>query len=197
MAIDSDEVVVGGDGHVFVAPAGTAVPTSMSALPGTWIDVGYISEDGVSFTDGKEIEDIQAWQSFYPIRKIITAKSSALEFIMRQWNGENLKLAFGGGTVNNNAGITTYVPPTPSEFDSRAMVVEWEDGSETYRLVVPKGLVSGDTETAVNRTSATDLPISFAITPDTVPSTLSSPPTAGELITQPWYVLSNATGFVT
>lgn len=196
MPIDSSEVVVGGDGHVFVAPAGTAVPTDITALSAAYIDVGYISEDGVTFTGGAEIEDIPAWQSFYPVRKIITARSAAVEFVMRQWNGENLKLAFGGGQVVTAAGKTFYRPPDPSEFDTRVMVVEWEDGAETYRLVVPRGLVSGETSTSVSRSSAADLPISFAITPSGAAQTLTTP-TAGELATQPWYILTDAAAFTT
>lgn len=197
MAVDANEVVVGGDGRVFVAPAGTAVPTDLTALPATWINVGYLSEDGVTFTGGATVEDINAWQSFYPIRKIVTGRTGGVEFVMKQWNGENLKLAFGGGTVVTAAGKTYFAPPSPSVLDARAMVIEWNDGSETYRLVIPRGLVGGDTSTAVVRTSAADLPVSFAATPNTVQSTLSATPTAGELITQPWYIITDATSFTT
>lgn len=197
MAQDSAEVVVGGNGKVYVAAAGTAVPTDFTALPAAWINVGYVSEDGVTFRGDAEIEDINAWQSFYPIRKLVTSRSATIEFIMRQWNGETLKLAFGGGSVVTSGGTTTYAPPQPSVNDERAMVVEWLDGSETYRLVIPRGRVDGEVETNIVRTSAADLPVSFAATPNTEASSLSSPPTAGELITQPWYLITNTTSFTT
>ena len=196
MATDSGEVVVGGNGSVSVAPAGTTVPTGVAALSAAYINVGYISEDGVSFTGGADIEDINAWQSFYPIRKIITARNAAAEFVMRQWNGENLKLAFGGGQVLNAAGTVYYRPPDPSEFDTRVMVIDWQDGSEKYRLVIPKGLVSGETTTQISRSAATDLPISFAVTPSGTQLVLTTP-TAAELATQPWYIVTDATSFIT
>lgn len=196
MAIDSAEVVVGGNGSVSVAPAGTTVPTGVAALSASYINVGYISEDGVTFTGGADIEDINAWQSFYPLRKIITARNAAVEFIMRQWNGENLKLAFGGGQIVNAAGTTYYRPPDPSEQDTRVMVVDWQDGNEKYRLVVPRGLVSGETTTEMTRSAASDLPISFAVTPNTTALTLTTPTTA-ELATQPWYFVTDASSFVT
>lgn len=198
MAVDASEVVVGASGTVSVAPAGTAVPTDLTALAAAWINVGYISEDGITFTGGSNVEDVNAWQSFYPIRKIITGRSAGVEFVMRQWNGENLKLAFGGGQVVTATGGKTYfAPPSPSQLDIRAMVIDWQDGSENYRLVIPRGIVSGDTSTQVVRQSAADLPVSFAAAPNTVQTTLSATPTAAELATQPWFLVTDTTSFTT
>lgn len=198
MSVNANEVVVGASGAVYVAPAGTAVPTNIAtALNAAFVEVGYISEDGVTFTGGAEQEDIGAWQSFYPIRKIITGRSAGLEFVMRQWNEVNLKLAFGGGTIDRNGSVTTYVAPTPSTQDFRALVVQWADGDNDFRLVIPRGQVSGEVSTQLVRTSAADLPVAFAATPSGDADTLSTPPTAGQLLTQPWYLLTDDTGFVT
>lgn len=198
MTVDATEVVVGADGRVSVAPVGTAVPTSATAsLDAAFIEVGYISEDGVTFKSGADIEDINAWQSFYPIRKLITARSAGVEFVMRQWNGDNILLAFGGGQVVESGGTTTYAPPTPSEFDERVMVVEWEDGDNNYRLVIPRGLASGEVETHLVRNAAADLPIAFDVTPSGDADTLSSTPTAPELATQPWYLITDSSEFAT
>lgn len=198
MAVDANDVVVGANGSVHVAPAGTAVPTTaVVALDAAYIEVGYLSEDGVTFTDGAEVEDINAWQSFYPIRKIVTARSAGVEFVMKQWNEVTLKLAFGGGSIKRGGTSTTYAPPGPSDLDTRALVVTWADGVNDYRLVFPRGLVSGEVETQLVRTSAADLPISFAATPNTSALTLSDTPTAGQLITQPWYLVTDQLGFYT
>lgn len=198
MAVDANEVVVGANGGVFVAPAGTAVPTTpTAALNAAFVEVGYVSEEGVTFTGGVEQEDILAWQSFYPIRKLITARSAGVEFIMKQWNESTIALAFGGGSIDRNGTVTTYTPPTPSEFDARALVLEWEDGTNNYRLVIPRGQVSGEVSTQLVRNSAADLPVSFEATPDSDPLALSAPPTAGQLLTQPWYLLTDQLGFYT
>lgn len=198
MSVDANEVVVGANGAVYVAPAGTAVPTTPTvALNAAFVEVGYVSEEGITFTGGAEQEDILAWQSFYPIRKIITARTAGMEFVMKQWNESTVKLAFGGGTIDRNGAVTTYVPPSPSELDVRALVVEWQDGANDYRLVIPRGQVSGEVSTQLVRNSAADLPVSFAATPSGEADTLSSPPTAGQLLTQPWYLLTDQTGFYT
>lgn len=198
MAVDSTEVVVGANGAVYVAPAGTAVPTSPTAtLAAAYVNLGYISEEGITFTGGSEQEDILAWQSFYPIRKIITARSAGVEFVMRQWNEDTVKLAFGGGSIDRNGTVTTYTPPTPDELDVRAMVLEWQDGDNNFRLVVPRGQVAGEVSTQIVRNSAADLAIAFSATPSGDADALSAPPTAGELLTQPWYLLTDQGGFYT
>lgn len=186
---DASEVVVGANGRVLVAPAGTALPTNMAAPNAAFIEVGYVSEDGVTFTDGQDREDIGAWQSFYPIRKVVTGKNSGVEFVMRQWNEHTVKLAFGGGTISRTGGVSTYTPPEPGDLDERAMIVEWEDGDDTYRLVFPRGEVTGEVSSNVTRTAAADLPISFESTPAGVPSGPS------DLANQPWYLLTDADQF--
>lgn len=190
MTLDASEVVVGANGRVLVAPADSAVfPTTMASLDAGWAEVGYVSEDGVTFTDGKEIEDIPAWQSFYPIRKIVATKSTMVEFVMRQWNEDTVALAFGGGAVTRAGGVATYIPPAPGEIDERAMIVEWEDGEDTYRIVLPRGIVSGEVSANVTRTAAADLPVSFEVTPEGLP-------VEGDPETNPWYLLTDSDNFV-
>jgi hypothetical protein len=188
-ALDSTEVVVGGNGAVYVAPVGTALPTSVlpfSTLNAAFRQVGYTSEDGVTFTDGKTIEDVRAWQAFYPIRKIITEKESSIEFVMRQWNQDNVVTAFGGGTiVEMPGGVTKYLPPGPGDLTFLAMVVEWTDGTNNFRLVLPRGQVTGEVSANVTRTSAADLPIKFDVAP-------VGNPVAGQDSTQPWFLLTDA-----
>lgn len=190
MPADATEVVVGSNGKVYVAPAGTALPSNIAtALNAAFKDVGYVSEDGVSFTDGKDLEDVEAWQSFYPIRRLITGKTFGVEFVMRQWNEDTVKMAFGGGLIQRTSGITTYRPPKPDDgIDYRAVVIEWVDGTATYRLVIPRCMVDGEVSPQVVRTAAADLPVSFAATP-------SGNPDGVTLSLEPWYLVTNATQF--
>lgn len=191
MANDATEVVVGASGRVLVGdPTLVTLPTNVAtALAATWVEVGFVSEDGVTFTDSQDINDIPAWQSFYPIRKVVSSKASKLEFVMRQWNETTVPLAFGGGTISRVSGVTTYTPPAPGTIFYRAMVVEWTDGGNTFRLVVPRGLATGEVSSKIVRTDAADLPISFDVVP-------SGSPVAGQLSTQAWYLLTNDASFV-
>jgi hypothetical protein len=186
---DADQVVIGADGRVCVAPVGTALPEDIAAsLNVAFVDVGYVSEEGVNFADTKEVEGIPAWQSLYDIRKVVSSKETKVEFAMRQWNGENVPFAFGGGQVLTAGGVYIYQPAVPGEMDYRSLVIEWEDGSKNYRLVVPRGMAVGEVSSQLTRTSAADLPISFEAMPDGIPD-------ASDNDTQPWYLVTDDPSF--
>lgn len=164
---NADAIVVAGNGTVRVAPVGTTEPTTPTAAPSAaWLDLGFVTEDGVTFTDSKDIEDVLAWQSFYPVRKIITGKEATLAFSLREWDERTIPLAFGGGSVTNpSAGVWRYAPPAPGTLDLRAMMIDWQDGSKNYRLIVPRGLVVEEVETNLTRTGSAELPITFSAIP--------------------------------
>lgn len=189
MALDADEVVIAGNGAVYVAPADTPLPADIeTALNAAFIEVGYLSEDGVTFRDAKTTGEVSAWQALYAIRRYVESKEGGLEMVLRQWNEENMKLAFGGGTMTHVTGPPAYHkyhPPAPEDIDYRAMVVEFQDGAEEYRIVVPRGMVTSEIEAQLARTTPADLPITFDFTPE-------GRPTPGSDATQPWYFVSNA-----
>lgn len=189
MANDASEIVVGANGRVLVAPISADMPDDIeSDLSVDWTEVGFVSEDGVQFTDSKDITDIPAWQSFYPVRKVVSGKTSTIEFAMRQWNRTTVVFAFGGGAVSSVDGVSIYKPPAPGTLDSRAVCVEWVDGGDTFRLVMPNGIASGDVSPQVVRTAATDLAVSFEATPDGTPDD-------GDLSTEPWYIITDSDSF--
>ena len=178
-----DEIVVGANGSILVAPEGTAVPAGIeTALGEDWIDLGYVTEDGVSFSDGKSVASIRAWQSFYDLRRVIESREATAGFSLMQWNGSTVALAFGGGDVTEDASSQyRYTPPDPGEIDYRALAIEWEDGDRDYRLVLPRGMVSEGVETNIVRTEAGVLPISFAV--------------LGEAGSDPWVMQTNDPAF--
>jgi hypothetical protein len=183
MGNSADEIRVAGNGSVFVAEPGTTLPASISvALGAGFINTGYINDDGVTFLDGKTVEPINVWQSFYPPRQIVTEKEASAAFALMQWDLENLKLAYGGGDVVEDApGEYSYHPPQPGEIDERIMVIEWVDGDYNYRLIIPNGMVSENVETELTKSAASELPITFAI--------------LGEDGVDPWYLQTDDPAF--
>lgn len=167
MPVDADEIVVGANGNVYVAPVGTAGPTDTStALNAAFIDLGYVSDDGIDITPGMDSADINAWQSFYPVRRIVTARTLEVGLTLLQWNEHSIKLAFGGGTVATTGTspnfVYTYTPPSPDQIDYRAMVVQWADGTKDYRLHIPKVLVTDTSSLSLNRTDPAGLSLTFS-----------------------------------
>lgn len=125
MAISADEVRVAGTGRVYTAPKGTALPTTVdSALPADWTDLGYVTTDGVSFTFSRDTEDLAAWQGD-KIRVLSLSEPKMVEFTLMQTDAAVLETAFGGGTIETDAGVTTYTPPLRGENVERSMVIEF------------------------------------------------------------------------
>jgi hypothetical protein len=165
--LDPDEIVIGSDGHMFIAPVGTAAPSDIAtAWSATWVDLGYATEDGVAFSKSRDVEGVRGWQSFYPLRRIITGEDVTASFTLMQWNEITLKLAFGGGVVTTTAGPPIhylYTPPEAGQVDERALGMEWEDGSKIYRLVFPRTMITETVETQLTRSAAAELPLTFGV----------------------------------
>lgn len=162
------EILVGANGTVRVAPVGTAAPADIaSAFSGTWVDLGYTNQDGVTLTDSKTLATVDVWQLFYPARRIITGRSFTAAMVLAQWNEITVPLAFGGGTVTPTTGppaYYTYTPPAPSVLDERALAIEWTDGSRTYRLIIPKGVVTDNVSSKLTKAGPAELPLTFEAT---------------------------------
>lgn len=183
MSKDVDEIVVGANGTVWVAPVGTTAPATEIAAPAAgWVDMGYTSEDGATVSDSKTLEQIPVWQLFYAARRIITERDLNIAVVLRQWSGEKVKLAFGGGEVTEpTADHFKYTPPSPGEIDERAYMLDWVDGTKHYRLVIPRCMVTENVETNIVRTAAADLPITVGI--------------LGSDGVDPWYLLTDDPSF--
>ena len=181
MSGDADNIIIGANGSVHVAPVGTALPATIgAALNVAFLDLGFMSEDGVTITDSKSVESVKVWQSLYAVRRFITEKDFALAFVMREWNKISIPLAFGGGSIAEtpaNSNSFKYTPPAPEDIDERAAVIKWVDGDYNFALVTPRVMVSENVETNIVRTGASDLPLTLMA--------------LGQDGTAPWYMLSD------
>lgn len=167
MAIDGTEVRVAGAGHVYVAPAGTELPDDITtALPVAWIDLGYVTEDGVGFSFGRETTDLNAWQGS-KIRVLTTAEPVSTNFALMQTNGDVLTVALGGGTVAKTGTtpneVYTFTPPAKGVNTERALVIEFTDGDITYRYCIPRAQIEGNVEFTLTATDAVTYPLTFGV----------------------------------
>lgn len=160
---DPTELQVGITGQVYVAPLGTALPTTtLGALDAAFVGLGFTTEDGVSFSASKETQDINAWQSFDPIRTIVTARTVQATFSLQQWNEDTVPLAFGGGAVTGSTPNFKYELPDPEDgVDERSMVIDVEDGDNHMRFVIARGTVTEAVETQFQHGATAVLPITF------------------------------------
>jgi len=166
---DATESFVGGNGQMSVAPIGTALPTTtLGALNAAFVGLGYLTEDGPTFTVGKETTDFPAWQSFDPIRSAVTGREITVAGVLQQWNEDTVPLAFGGGVISGTTPNFKYTPPEPEDgVDERSLVLDINDGDVHVRIVFPRGYATEAVETQFQRGATSVLPITFkALKPD-------------------------------
>ncbi|MFJ4418291.1 hypothetical protein [Streptomyces sp. NPDC088925] len=171
MANDADNVRVGLNGSVYIAPKGTTAPADLSSPWGTgWVDLGYLSDDGVSLEYSTDSEDINAWQSLSPVRKVLTSVNMTLGFTAIELKTSTITLYFPSATMEDNAGtvhkLSIPAAPTP---DERAIGLEWRDGDITNRLVVARGEVTDRGAITIGRSAAVGLEMTVSAYADSAP----------------------------
>lgn len=163
MALDADQILVPGSGRVMVAPVGTTAPTDVStAWAAGWKDLGYTTDDGVVLRPNLAVTDINAWQSFEPVRRVVTSRGLTVAFTLLQMTREALQIAFNGGTFTGTDPIT-YTPGEAGNIFERALGVEATDGTKTVRLVVPRVDISDVGDIPFTKTGAANIPLTLAM----------------------------------
>jgi hypothetical protein len=116
----------GPTGGLWVAPAGTALPTDCkTAFASPWLPLGYVSDAGPTVGQATAKQDLIPWQSMAPVRSVITTRDVTLHFILWQLNAQSLSLYFDAD------------PPTPSPTDgSFTMPVQADKGGHQYAFAV-------------------------------------------------------------
>ena len=186
MTLDPSAVTVAGTGAIYVAPEGTPMPTDLVVpMADPWLEIGYASEDGVTFKMSRDSQEINAWQSSDPVRVLTVNEPKTVTFELLQFDPDQIILAFRGGeftkTGTSPDEIALFTPPGAGASDVRAMAIDAIDGDEQWRFCFQRVQISGDIEWQLVRSDAVRLPLEF-----------------GVLSSEPWgAILSNSAGWVT
>lgn len=146
MALLASNVRVGVTGVVSKAPIATAAPTNSStALIAAYVDVGYISEDGVSYTaaGAGDTTPIKAWQNGATVRTIRAAsdENPSWTFTMIESKKESAE-TFYGALLTQSAPEGTLNIDTLVTRGYDRWVVDVIDGAELLRVFIPRGIVT-------------------------------------------------------
>jgi len=165
MALDTTEIFVAGNGHIYVADEGTTLPTDLSDLSSdpNYVELGYTTEDGVTFTVTRETQSLNAWQSNEPVRTLETSRTSTVAFTVMQPNPDNIAIALGGGDIDKGATEGTYTFPDPGESVRHVLVVDAFDGDTQYRFVYDRVEQQGDVTMQLQRGDSANLPMEFGV----------------------------------
>lgn len=94
-------------GYIFVAPAGTALPTDYStALPTAYKCLGFISEDGYVETVDSDSEDLVDMNGDL-MDSPQTSRVESAQLTLAEIKAMTLKLMYGDENVTDNAGVIT------------------------------------------------------------------------------------------
>jgi hypothetical protein len=167
-ALVPDEVIIGtsnGPG-IWVAPVGTAAPLTASAVPAApWSTLGYLSEDGVTFSQSTDSEAITPWQSRAAVRTIITKRELNLEFTMLQFNEQNVALYFSSEEPASGDSWDLEVR-SDAPAKNYAILVDVKDGDNTVRYHFPRATLSEAGDMEVTKSGAIGLPVTMAAQDD-------------------------------
>ncbi len=112
MARNANQVIAG-VGLLYVAPIGTAEPTSATAaLDPAYREVGY-TDAGATISTEITTEAIEVAEELEPIGNATSSRTATLAFAMAQASRENLALALNRGIQANDA--TALEPPDAAE----------------------------------------------------------------------------------
>ncbi len=132
-------------GAVYRAPKGTTLPTDAStALANTYLDMGYISEDGVTNTNSPDSEKIKDW-SGQTVLVVTTEKPDTFKLtFLEALNSNVLETVYGANnvTVSAQAG-TIAVVANSAALDEYVYVIDMAmKGGALKRIVIPNGSLS-------------------------------------------------------
>lgn len=156
-------------GAVFRAPLGTTLPTdATTALNQAFVDLGYISEDGITNANTIESDDIKAWGGD-TVLSLQTDKTDTFQFTLIEGMNENvLKTVFGDDNVTGALGTGLTVKANATEQTDHCWVIEMlYKNNAKKRCVIPVGKVSEIGEITYADGDAVGYEITITAVPDT------------------------------
>lgn len=130
-------------GAVYRAPLGTALPTdATTALASAFVDMGYISEDGVTNSNSPETEKIRAWGG-QTVLIVSTEKPDTFKLtFLESLNSNVLQSVYGADNVTVSNG-TISVQANAAELENYVYVIDFAlRGGALKRTVIPVGALS-------------------------------------------------------
>lgn len=127
-------------GHVWRAPIGTEMPaTAVATLNSSFVDMGYISEDGVTNANSPETAVVNAWGGT-PVLVTQTSKNDTYKMtFISVMNPEVLKMRYGDTNVTGTAVATGIsVTANAKELTDYIYVIDMiAKGNVAHRVVIP------------------------------------------------------------
>jgi len=147
MPLTAGNVRVAVSGEVSVGPVATAAPTdATTALNAAFKGLGYISEDGITQENERDIEDIPAWQNAAVVRSRVTSAKESFTFTLIETNVDTIEFVYGTSVTQTvDDGAYEIVPG--GTVGNQSFVIDVIDGSVLKRIYIEEGELSERGET--------------------------------------------------
>ena len=155
-------------GSIFLAPVGTAVPTSaISKLNEAFKDLGYVSEDGVTNENTRDSEEIKAWGGDTVLQPQ-TAKTDTFGMtLIETKNIDVLKAVYGENNVTGELSSGITIKANAQELPYGIWVIDMimTDG-DLKRVVLPNAKITEISEISYKDDEATGYEVKITAFPD-------------------------------
>lgn len=131
---DLELALLGVTGSAHYAAVGATLPTGLEAYTEPFVNLGWISDEGLTESISEEKTAWTPWQSVGPIRSQVTSQQFTFQLTLWSIGGLANALRYG-------------VPESDMTYDSVGEFVEFTQGGEIpkdFRFVLPLDLLDGD-----------------------------------------------------
>ena len=155
-------------GAVYRAPLGTTLPTdATTALNSAFVDLGYVSEDGVTNSNTAESDDVKAWGGDTVISLQTDKTDTFTMTLIESMNADVLKAVFGSTNVTGTFATGITVKANAEEQAEAAWVIDMvARGNAKHRVVIPSAKISEVGEITYTDSEVAGFEITLTAMPD-------------------------------
>lgn len=169
---DATKVTVGKPkvgGAIHWAPLGTSLPTSATAsLGGAFVELGYVSEDGLTNNNSPESDTVKAWGGDTVLSLQTDRPDTFALTLIEALNEDVLKTIYGSSNVTKDGSGNLTIKATPQDMISGVWVFDMiVKGGRAKRIVVPNGTISELGEITYKDDEAVGYNVTITDVPDT------------------------------
>lgn len=132
---DSANIIVGTAGKAYAAPVGTTFPTGPEvAWPSGFVDMGFITPDGLEEALAEERTQLDAWGEDAPVVDLAKKRTQTFKLTFRETTAQILSLYYQVQMANMTSTAAAEGPPATKQF------LSFGSGSVTDTVEIALGL---------------------------------------------------------